>query len=201
MISAIALLATVAMTGVPDQVFFGGMEADACPEGRILSSDVHWDVGATLADVDLTQFENLWGRMSAADTPVAWPGVTGSTPTIEEFKRAGYIAAAFHTPSELSPTLVGLFKNLSYGRGPALDFSIGACGDFSSTLGACFVPNTPAIDQSMMHWRTEQPTLFYCVVAPDTDYYVNLRLTDPDDAAGSCVGDVCGVMAASWFGE
>jgi hypothetical protein len=187
------------MTGVPDQVFVSGMEADVCPEGRILTSDVRYEFTGTIASVDVTHFENIWGRLTALDAPVTWPGAPGSSPTIEQFTRTGYIAAAFHTPSEMPQTLQGLFKNVSYGGGPALDFSIGGCGDFSSALGACFVPDTPAIEASMVHWRTQMPTNFFCVVAPDTDYYINIRLSDPDDDAGSCSTDSCGVTPASYF--
>ncbi len=200
MLSVAALLVTVAMTGVPDQVFFGGMEAGACPEGRILSSDVRYDFTGTIVGVDVTQFANLWGRISAIDPPVAWPGVAGVAPTIEQFTRTGYIAAAFHTPAEMPETLTGMFVNVSYGAGPALDVSIGGCGDFSSALGACYVPDTPAVDSPMMHWRTQGPTSFFCIVAPDTDYYLNLRLSDPDDDAGSCSADSCGVTPASYVG-
>jgi hypothetical protein len=195
-----ALFVTVAMTGVPDQVFFSGMESDSCPEGRILASDVHYDFGGTIASVDVTHFENLWGRISALDTPVAWPGVSGSSPVIEQFTRTGYIAAAFHTPGEMPEMLVGMFKNVSYGGGPALDFSIGSCGDFSTSLGACFVADTAAVDTAMVHWRTEIPTPFFCIVAPDTDYYINIRLSDPDDDALSCSADSCGVTPASYVG-
>jgi len=200
-LSVAALLATVAMTGVPDNVFFSGMEADTCPEGRILASDVQYGFTGTVANVDVTRFENLWGHVGALDPPVAWPGVTGASPTIEQFTRTGYIAAAFHTPSEMPDTLQGMFTNISYGGGPALDISIGGCGDFSSALGACFVPDTAAVDASMMHWRTAVPTSFYCVVAPDTDYYINIRLSDPDDDAGSCSTDSCGVTPASFVDD
>ena len=197
--------------GIPHAVFplsydellrlTSGMEADVCPEGRILTSDVHWEFSGTIANVDVTHFENLWGRIAAADAPAPWPGVAGSAPTIEQFARTGYIAAAFHTPSEMAPTLQGMFKNVSYGGGPALDFSIGGCGDFSSALGACFVPDTLAIDTAMVRWRTQVPTNFYCIVAPDTDYYINIRLSNPDDDAGSCSGSSCGVTPQSFFGD
>ena len=201
MISATVLLATVAMTVVPDQMFVSGMEADVCPEGRIVTSDVRYEFSGVVAAVDVTQFENIWGRQSASDPLVGWPGISGATPTIEEFTRTGYIAAAFHTPSELPEMLTGMFKNISYGGGPALDVSIGACGDFSSSLGACFAGDVQPVDQSMVHWRTTAGSPVWCVVAPDTDYYVNIRLSDPDDDAAACSTDVCSVTMASFNGQ
>jgi hypothetical protein len=139
--------------------------------------------------------------MSAGDAPVPWPGAPDSTPTIEQFARTGYVAAAFHTPADLTATLQGMFRNVSYGGGPALDFSIGGCGVFSSSLGACFVADISAIDTAMVRWRTEFPTPFYCIVAPDADYYVNIRLSDPDENAASCSTDSCGVTPSSFVGE
>jgi hypothetical protein len=199
--SAAALIAVAAVSGVPDQIFFSSMEPDVCPAGRILTSDVSYDLGGTDRGVDVTRFENLWGRINAIDPPTPWPGVTGASPRIKQFMRTGYVAAAFHSSAELPATLSGMFKNVSYGQGPAIDISIGPCGVFSSSLGPCFAANVLATDQPMLHWRPTNPNPLWCIIAPDTDYYLNLRLSDPDDDAASCLDDHCGVTTSSYVGQ
>jgi len=187
------------MTNLPDQIFQAGMDGDECPAGRITTSDISYGDGETIPDVDVTRFENLWGRVDADNPPILWPGVPGSAPTILDFSRTGYVAAAFDTPAELSPLLFGIFMNSSYGSGPTLDFSIGSCGDFSSALGACFTANVAATDIPLMHWQTQSETQFWCLVEPNTPNYVNVRLSNPNDGSLACSTDDCAVTIISAF--
>ena len=194
-----ALLLAASLSASPDQIFFSGMELDTCPARRIERSDVTYGAG-TDADVDVTRFENVWGRGAASDPGQPWPGASGATPIIDEFTRDGYVAAAFHTAPDLPATTRGLYKNVSYGGGPNLDFSLSVqCGDFSSALGGCLAVDIPAADVSLVYWRGANGTAFYCALAPDTDYYVNVRLHDPDDAASGCSDADCRVTTMSAF--
>ncbi len=194
MLSVAALLVTVAMTGVPDQVFFGGMEAGACPrrthsvERRSLRFHGH-DRGrrrhAIRESLGPHQRNRSAGRVA---------GVAGSG--------ADDRAVHAHRPTSRRRSTRrpkcrrrsrGMFVNVSYGAGPALDVSIGGLRRFFERARRVLRAGHAAVDSPMMHWRTQGPTSFFCIVAPDTDYYLNLRLSDPDDDAGSCSADSCGV--------
>ncbi|HKE47859.1 MAG TPA: hypothetical protein VKB52_07325 [Rhodanobacteraceae bacterium] len=188
-------------SALPDQIFFSAMELDTCPAHRIERSDVSYNF-QTVTGVDVTRFENLWGRVEATDPVEPFPGVAGSQPTVDAFTRTGYVAAKFHTPSDIPSGTDGLFKNVSYGSGPALDFSLSPqCGDFSPALGACIEVDAPAADQGMVYWRGANGNAFYCALAPDTDYYANIRLHDPDDAAAGCSSTDCRVTTVSYVAQ
>jgi hypothetical protein len=202
MIGMTALLLATSISGTADGIFRDGMEGDVCPDGRIVQSDIlYGDV--TLTDVDVTLFENVWGYLTSSDPLTLWPGINGSTPMILDFTKTGYLAAKFHTLSDPPALLTGMFKYTSYPfMGPALDLSIsGQCGDFSAELAGCVALNIPPVDQAFVHWRFSAGNPFMCQLQPDTDYYVNVRFTDPTATAPQCSDVACPVPISNYFGE
>jgi hypothetical protein len=202
MIGMTALLLAASISGTGDGIFRDGMDSDDCPDGRIVQSDIAYG-DVTLTDVDVTVFENLWGRVADSGPPTPWPGLSGSTPLILDFTKTGYLAAKFHTSPDPSDMLQGMFKYTSYPfMGPDLDVSIsGQCADFSPEQTSCVWSNVAPIDQGFLYWRFSAGDLFHCQLQPDTDYYVNVRFNDPTATAPQCSDVACPVPIQSFFGE
>jgi hypothetical protein len=199
MLSVAALLLAASIPAGTDTVFKDGLDGEDCPAGRITLSDVSYGSGDTLSDADTTAFENIWGHATSSDPTLQWPGYAGTAPTIVQFTRTGYVAAKFHTPSEMPSTLSGLFKYVSYVGGPNLDFSIsGQCADFSQEESGCSAADMPATDMTLVYWRATPGSPFYCTLEPDTDYYVNILLTDPEAIDPECQEDTCQVSIPSY---
>ena len=200
MIDVTALILAASVSLAPDANFRDGFDGGECPAGRIVSNDISYN-GITLVGVDVTQFENIWGRAHAFDPPMVWPGVDASTPTILYFARTGYIAARFHVPADVTDSTDGLFTYSSFGSGPLLDFSISTqCADFSPQQIACGILDAPPDGAAMMHWRLVNGSNFWCQLQADTDYYVNIRLDDPTESPPSCSEDTCPVSVSNYFG-
>jgi len=203
MIGMTALLLAASISGTGDGIFRDGMDSDSCPDGRIVQSDIlYGDV--TLTDVDVTLFENLWGRGADSDPPTPWPGINGSTPMILDFTKTGYLAAKFHTSLDPPGMLRGMFKYTSYPfAGPLLDVSISEqCADFSAEQTDCAWVNIANQDQPFLYWRFSAGDPFHCPLQPDTDYYVNMRLSDPTATTPHCSDVACALPGIqSYFGE
>jgi hypothetical protein len=195
-----ALIFAASLSASSDTIFDNGMDGQDCPDGRIVQSDISYN-GTTLTDVDVTAFENIWGRASASDPPTLWPGIDESTPIISDFTKTGYIAAKFHVPADVAGGMVGQFRYVSYGSGPLLDFSISTqCADFLPAQVACVLLDAPPDDSALMHWRFVNGSNFWCQLQADTDYYVNIRLYDPTQSPPSCSDDTCPVSVSNYFG-
>ena len=187
MIGMTALLLAASISAAPDDIFRSGVDGDSCPDGRIVQADIlYGDV--TLTGVDVTLFENLWGRAANSDPPTPWPGLNGSTPMILDFTKTGYLAAKFHTSPDPPGTLTGMFRYASWPfMGPDLDFSVSAqCGDFSAEGSGCVALDVASIDQASVRWRFSAGSPFFCQLQPDMDYYVNVRFNDPAVTTPHC---------------
>ena len=87
--------------------------------------------------------------------------------------------------------------------GPNIDVTISrTCGDFSANTAnpACVVLNHPSDETSVARWwfRTGN-TGSICHLDPNTDYYLNLKMTDPDEPSQTCShnADVCAIGTAN----
>lgn len=141
--------------------------------------------------VDATQFQTIFGRGSVFDnTTVAFPGVSGSGPVFHWLFSHQYYSGVFHTPP--SGRYVGSLAfqsndsrgchNLNGSPGPCgqpfFDVSISQqCNDYSDT--ANFVTLHAYSDgMESLRWSLGfTPT----DLRPDTDYYLNIRMSDPND--------------------
>ena len=203
---ATAFLLAASLTVMPEEagtdiLFRDGYDASTCPDGRVVRSDISYAIGSagTRHNVDLTAFENIWGHSTDTDPTMMWPGRPGSSNIIEEFDRYGYVAAKFHTPPGMPITLFGMFKNVQYPTGPNLDFSISQqCADFYPLQAGC-------LGTRYQRRRRRAPGManslssYFCVLQPDTDYFVNMRLSTPDNDP-MCRGPYCLVHTLNYFG-
>lgn len=203
MLNAAALIMLVSISGTTDAIFHDGYDGSTCPNGRIIHSSITWGPGGgTLSNVDLTEFANIWGRVGASDLPESWPGRTGASPIINSFVREGYVAAHFHTPAAPVLTQNGFFKYVSYSSGPNITFSISPqCADFYPVQSSCLASNISASDTGLVYWRYSTGGNFYCQLEPDTDYFVNIELTDPQAAGPNCTDATCLVHTLNYFGQ
>ena len=202
MIDVVALLLAVSISGTTDVVFNEGFDGDTCPSGRINRSTISYGSGGTRSNADVTLFENIWGHAGSSDPALPWPGYPGTSPILEDFTRDGYVAAKFHTLAILPPTINGFFKSPSYPGGPNIDFAISEqCGDFYPDQSGCLASNTSQGDSPLVYWRVTSGA-FYCILQPDTDYYINIRLTDPPTNDPNCDDqhDTCPVHTLIYFG-
>ena len=132
-------------------------------------------------NVNLTEWNNLWGyNNTTATQPVAWPGVGGAAPVVRSFTRTSYIGAHFKTGASTTPS--GDFWIPTYAAGPNVTMAISTqCGDFSEHLPTpgCLKTNVATADQAAVAWKlTSNNPTGSCNLQPNTDYYVNLMLTD-----------------------
>lgn len=188
------VLLAMALAG-DDVILRDGFDADACPAGRIETSDVVYPEG-TVSDQDVTVFENLWGRWRFDDPPLPFPG-SGAGATIVDFPMHGYIAAKTRIPAETPDYYTGLY---TYGSeelpdNPHIDFSISSqCADFSHSLGDCVAFDVAAPKGRLVHWSfIAQDTYPDCVLQAGRDYFLNIRITDPTVPSPSCPRGVCAI--------
>jgi hypothetical protein len=171
---------------------------DGLERTRLLFSDVRYTAFHYLRpSVHLTEWDNVWGYNNGLPgPPVAWPGVTGSSPIISGFGRWSYVALHFHTPAVPLPGLAARMVNSSSAGGPPLTVAISKrCGDFQQSLptSGCLRRDVPHSDETISYFKftLNHPELV-CNLEPDSDYYINIMLSDPASAPG-CPGGICPV--------
>jgi hypothetical protein len=140
------------------------------------------------SNVDLSQWNNIWGYNSpTGTTPAPWSSAS-TQPVIRNFPRAGYVGAQFKTSG--SGTFNGIFTNPTASNragGPALTMAISTvCGDFSASLPTpgCLASKIPTNDMTMVAYYAanigKSPT-YFCMLQPNTTYYVNILQSNIND--------------------
>jgi hypothetical protein len=200
-IAALLLAAAVSQTP-PDSIFHDGYDAGgACPatingstgplDLRERSDIIYLPDGARVRhNVDVTQWDNIWGHIDEVDDVTPWPGVPGASPTIHTVGKTEYIGARFHVPLDAPATLFGKYKHVVYGGGPNVDATISrTCGDFEARDPGCWVQNWESNDNFTLYWRINSTGTFYCNLVPGNDYFLNLRFSDPETTGPNCRND------------
>jgi hypothetical protein len=199
--AALLVLAAAAPGAVYDPLFHGGFEqSSTCPAGRQLYSDIGYvgdnHSGDLRPHVYLAEWENIWGHADPYDTTVPWPGRANSAPVIADFDKNSYIAAHFVVPLGTPPTWLGWITHTDYNYGHNLTAAISTqCGDFSPPAQACFVQGLSGLP--IVPWRTN--TGSFCRLQPNTDYYLNIKMTNPNEPSPTCSShaDVCAIGTAN----
>lgn len=199
------ILLTIAMAATqPDAIFKDGFQFNsaACPiiidpgdglfRTLLLRGNITYGVyQAQRPNVDLTEFDNVWGHNSATDSGTPWPGVGGAAPVIRNASTLSYVSARFEVPLGTRSSANGFFSHPSYIAPPAgpggerqrLTMAISQqCGDFTDYLPTpgCLVENVPASDAVLTRWKlTANAPGSQCNLWPGGAYYVNMMFTDP----------------------
>lgn len=176
-----------------DALFATSFEITACPplidtpngaRALLYRSDISYGVGqATRQNMGLSEWDNLWGynnTTTPGSTP--WAGIGGASPVVLAFTRRSYFGAHFRTPTTPG-TMSGNFSNPSFYGGPNVTMAISTvCGDFSDHLPTpgCLADDVPTSDANLVSWKfTPNAPNSWCILQPNTDYYVNIKNTDP----------------------
>ena len=166
----------------------GGGDQDNCPTApltRLTTSSITYVPSAgTRNGVQMNAYENIWGHSTASDTAVLWPGRADSQPSILSFGRNTYLAAKFHVPAGEPVNAYGWLTHTEYNYGLDLTTSIStSCGDFNPTSAACVTVAVSGIN--LTPWRVG-PSGNFCLLTPDTDYFFNMKATNPAQGTTTC---------------
>jgi hypothetical protein len=192
----ISHLSAISLAPALETIFADGFDAAACPAGRIETSDVAYADG-TLTGVDITYFENLWGRSSVGLDPLPFPG-SSTTVGILDFAMKGYVAAGALIQTNVPEEISGLYKYAGSADDPHIDFSISEnCGDFSPRLGDCVAHDVGPGGGRLVSWSFVSQDAPTCVLHGGRNYFLNLRVTDPSTPSPACPGGVCAIRISS----
>jgi hypothetical protein len=187
MLSAALFLLALTPAGT-DTIFEDGFDdaPTGCPANRQELADFAYAGDDSLRnryDVDVTEWENIWGHATALDATVPWPGRSNSSPVFLNFGKSNYIAAHFQVPPGTPSTWFGWIIHTEYQYGTDLTGAISpVCGDFSPAAQHCYSQGTSG--QTIVPWRTTAGT--FCELVPGSDYFLNLKIRDPDQTNVSC---------------
>lgn len=212
MIGITALLLAAATSQTSDGIYKDGLDSGAaCPASVWTpnatltlrhTSDIGYLPAGVRHNVDVTEWDNIWGHIDALDGITTWPGVPGASPTIKTIGKTEFVAAKFRVPAGEPNSLSGTFKHVMYGGGPNVDAAISrTCGDFQPMDQGCWVQDDPGDDQAMLRWHMGAGSRFYCHLDPDTDYYFNIRFTDPHTTGPDCAGLTCQTTIQQYIGQ
>jgi hypothetical protein len=148
---------------------------------RLTTSTISYGIYDLTRTADTRNWENIWGHVSNTDNAQLWPGPTSSQPVIRDFGRTTYLAAQFHVPAGFSTTAFGQYLHANNPPGPPVTASFSTtCGDFSPQPGTgCVVQQWPNDFSSALFWKSQSQNPSFCPLQPDTDYYLNMKLSDP----------------------
>lgn len=189
--------------------------ADACPAtinspnpnqaNRVLTllrtSNISYVLGtAVRPNVNLLEWDNVWGHATTTDSTTPWPGPVGALPVIKQFTRGSYMGVHFKTPA--SGGVAGTFTHANYIGDPNIVMAISkTCGDFTQNLpnppnlgcrvdhamGSADWTGVPSSDSAMVRYKfTANAPASYCNLEPNTDYYVNMYFADPAQVTDRC---------------
>ena len=196
MISA-ALLVLAMTPGVSDAILRDGFDAGLCPAGRQTRANISWS-GFTVTNVDVTQWANVWGRSTAFDDPLPWPGRPDSMPIFLNFSKTSYMALQYHVPGGSVPNLYGWITHTEYNYGQDLTAAISTgCGDFNP-VPACRIDAVSGMN--IVPWSVQTPINF-CPMSPGHTYYLNIKMTDPSRPSQTCApaSPSCAIGTANNF--
>lgn len=158
---------------------------------RVTTSSISYGVYPTPVrpNVDVREWDNIWGHFGATDPVQPWPGFNGSGPTLRNFARTHFLAAHFRTGATTTP--FGFFTRPFEGA-LAMDMTIATtCGRFTAPPG-CVATNIGLPGNTLVSWTFATGNPLKCILRPNTDYWVNIKYHDPDSTLGCAAGSpVC----------
>lgn len=189
MLSAAILVLAMAPAG-DDTIFQDDFDAtSACPAGRQVLADFAYGGDNSLRNrynVDVTQWDNIWGHATALDAVVPFPGRSNAVPIFLNFDPSSYIAAHIDVPAGMQPNTYGWIAQTEYNHEADLTAAIStSCGDFSPAAQTCFSQGIGG--GNLVPWAIPPPNTF-CPLQPGVGYYLNLKVVNSSECASStCV--------------
>jgi hypothetical protein len=163
-------------------IFADGFDSACWLPGRtwVKKASISYGVyPAQRLNLDVTQWDNLWGYNNTTAPRVSWPGVGGASPVNIEMPANGFLCTAFVYRAPYS----GKFSNPSFVNGPNVSQDIVAHNGLMPTPG-CIARDVPTSDANLVQWKgaTNNPT-GSCNLVNGTTYYVRQWFTRPADCA------------------
>jgi len=176
-----------------DSIFTDDFEVPPCPRLQQENSNLSYnaDLSQLISNVDVTKYENIWGRSGPGSPIVLFPGVSHNVAIL--LNRDLFVAAKFVVPtSGMTAGAAGFMTHAETNGGPPLTMSFSTqCGDFNPPSTQCIVRQTSGFG-IIGHWRLPTGTGNGCVLTPGQQYYVNFKLTNPDAVdTTNCSRDYC----------
>jgi hypothetical protein len=199
----------VAVTSQPYAVGAGG-GGNSCPGPggdltRLMTSNISYGVNASpfRSNVDVTEWNNIWGHATTIDTGTPWPGISGAGPVIREFNRHKFVAAHFNTG--FVPMYQGSLADQSNIGGPDIDIVVSqTCGDFSpnATFPGCSIYSAPSDGQPHFKYFSNGGNAgsIWCPLQLSTDYWINIKLHDENSGTECSVANpVCPLFTINYW--
>ena len=182
-----------------DSIFTDDFEVPVCPRLQQENSNLSYepDLSQLITNVDVTKYENIWGRSGRGAPIVLFPGVSHNVSIL--LNRDLFVAAKFVVPtSGMSAGANGVMTHGQTNGGPPVTMSISQqCGDFHPPSSQCLVVGT-ANYGTLGYWRLPTGSGSGCVLTPGQQYYMNFKLTNPDAVdTANCSRDYCVVSIIS----
>jgi hypothetical protein len=182
-----------------DTIFMNDFESAVCPRLQQENSNLSYepDLSQLIMNVDVTKYENIWGRSGAGMPITLFPGVSHNVAIL--LNRTLFVAAKFVVPtSGMSAGANGALTHGQTNGGPPLTMSISQqCGDFNPASSQCLVVGTTNYD-TLGYWRLPTGSGNGCVLTPGQQYYINFKLTNPNAVDTiNCSRDYCVVSIIS----
>jgi hypothetical protein len=130
-------------------------------------------------NMDVTEWDNIWGHSNLVDAINPWPGGSGSAPVIRAFNRLVVLCAHFKTPS--TPITPGFFTYPRNWVGSDLtqygiDIAVSKIKcDFTPNAGSTNFNALPTDDVVLSYRGAPGNPNYYAILEPSTDYYLNVR--------------------------
>jgi hypothetical protein len=192
---SLAVLAALSMpvqAATPDFIFHNGFEdpASCVVAGltRINLSDITYGPYShpVRYAVPVTEYNNIWGHNTATDGTTPWPGISGSGPVLQDFTRRNFLAAHFRTGADTTRT--GTLYT-TYAATLDIDLAISTqCGDFTYVPPGCLRRDVSRNGGLLASFTFATNNVTKCALQPNTDYWLNMKYSDPNSTTGCAAG-------------
>lgn len=174
---------SVTFTGVPGACSIDPPGGDNPPQSdQQTTGNVAYNVqlSPVASNVDLTKWENVWGRLAPNAQPVAFPGVNFYA-NIVNFDVRKKLIFRFTVPADLPPTARGVMYHGDNHAGPNIDTTISESPD-GPALNAYSETKNRGRSQVICSWAltTRPPGVFYgALLRPGGTYYLTIKASQP----------------------
>jgi hypothetical protein len=183
-----AALSLPAQAALPEFIFHNSFDdPSSCSVPgltRAFSSDITYGAftNPVRYAVSVVEWNNIWGHFNANDGVTPWPGVNGTSPVLQDFRRSNFLAAHFRTGTNTSR--FGSFYT-TYANSPNIDMAISRqCGDFTYVEAGCIQTNVPRNAERLGTFTFATNNATKCILQPNTDYWVNMKYTNQVPTSG-----------------
>lgn len=173
---------TVTFSGIPGACAIDPPGGDPPHSDQQTVGNVAYNVqlSPVASNVDLTKWENVWGRIAPNAQPVPFPGVNFLA-YVTNFDLRKKLIFRFTVPVDLPPTAQGSLSHGDNLAGPNLDAKISETPD-GPALNAYSESKNRGRSAMLVKWAltTRPPGTFYgAILRPGGTYYLTIQASNP----------------------